>query len=80
MCTGYQVSPVTQITFFDTWLSVSCANLSQASLLSFASADKEYLHKDRDGNLFLYNAEIKEQSLYLSNSTFVICFIYFHSF
>uniref|UniRef100_A0A671YH73 Fibroblast activation protein, alpha n=1 Tax=Sparus aurata TaxID=8175 RepID=A0A671YH73_SPAAU len=33
-------------------------------------SDKEYLHKDRDGNLFLYNAETKQQSLYLSNSTF----------
>uniref|UniRef100_A0A671YNQ6 Fibroblast activation protein, alpha n=1 Tax=Sparus aurata TaxID=8175 RepID=A0A671YNQ6_SPAAU len=39
---------------------------------------KEYLHKDRDGNLFLYNAETKQQSLYLSNSTFVIYIIYFH--
>uniref|UniRef100_A0A671YKD6 Fibroblast activation protein, alpha n=1 Tax=Sparus aurata TaxID=8175 RepID=A0A671YKD6_SPAAU len=41
-------------------------------------SDKEYLHKDRDGNLFLYNAETKQQSLYLSNSTFVIYIIYFH--
>ncbi|TMS06199.1 Prolyl endopeptidase FAP [Larimichthys crocea] len=33
-------------------------------------SDKEYLHKDRDGNVFLYNAETREESLYLSNSTF----------
>uniref|UniRef100_A0A8C4HK73 Fibroblast activation protein, alpha n=1 Tax=Dicentrarchus labrax TaxID=13489 RepID=A0A8C4HK73_DICLA len=33
-------------------------------------SDKEYLHKERDGNVFLHNAETKEESLYLSNSTF----------
>ncbi|TKS67263.1 Prolyl endopeptidase FAP [Collichthys lucidus] len=33
-------------------------------------SDKEYLHKDRDGNVFLHNAETREESLYLSNSTF----------
>uniref|UniRef100_A0A3Q3LE53 Fibroblast activation protein, alpha n=1 Tax=Labrus bergylta TaxID=56723 RepID=A0A3Q3LE53_9LABR len=33
-------------------------------------SDKEYLHKTRDGNVFLHNAETKEESLYLSNSTF----------
>ncbi|XP_058478935.1 dipeptidyl peptidase 4 [Solea solea] len=33
-------------------------------------SDKEYLHKARDGNIFLHNAETKEESLYLSNSTF----------
>uniref|UniRef100_A0A3Q0SVF4 Fibroblast activation protein, alpha n=1 Tax=Amphilophus citrinellus TaxID=61819 RepID=A0A3Q0SVF4_AMPCI len=33
-------------------------------------SDKEYLHKARDGNLFLHNAETMEESLYLSNSTF----------
>lgn len=49
-------------------------------LLSFLSADKEYLHKDRDGNVFLYNAETREESLYLSNSTFVIYrYIYIYS-
>lgn len=48
-------------------------------LLSFMSADKEYLHKTTEGNVFLHNAETKEESLYLSNSTFVI-YIYFHIF
>lgn len=33
-------------------------------------SDKEYLHKTRDGNIFLHNAETNEESLYLSNSTF----------
>ncbi|XP_041662359.1 dipeptidyl peptidase 4 [Cheilinus undulatus] len=33
-------------------------------------SDKEYLHKTRDGNVFLHNAETQEESLYLSNSTF----------
>ncbi|XP_042350467.1 dipeptidyl peptidase 4 [Plectropomus leopardus] len=33
-------------------------------------SDKEYLHKEVDGNIFLHNAETNEQSLYLSNSTF----------
>uniref|UniRef100_A0AAX7V5C6 Uncharacterized protein n=1 Tax=Astatotilapia calliptera TaxID=8154 RepID=A0AAX7V5C6_ASTCA len=28
-------------------------------------SDKEYLHKARDGNVFLHNAETKEESLYL---------------
>ncbi|KAM9851207.1 dipeptidyl peptidase 4 [Aulostomus maculatus] len=32
--------------------------------------DKEYLHKTRDGNIFLHNVEANEESLYLSNSTF----------
>lgn len=33
-------------------------------------SDKEYVHKRSDGNYFLYNAETKEESLYISNSTF----------
>lgn len=33
-------------------------------------SDKEYLHKTRDGNVYLHNAETREKSLYLSNSTF----------
>ncbi|KAM4731901.1 dipeptidyl peptidase 4 isoform 1-T2 [Anableps anableps] len=33
-------------------------------------SDKEYVHKERDGNVFLHNAETKDKSLYLSNSTF----------
>lgn len=33
-------------------------------------SDKEYLHKDTNGNLMLHNAETREESLYLSNSTF----------
>uniref|UniRef100_A0A665UG95 Dipeptidyl peptidase 4-like n=1 Tax=Echeneis naucrates TaxID=173247 RepID=A0A665UG95_ECHNA len=33
-------------------------------------SDKEYLHKTAEGNVFLYNAETNETSLYLSNSTF----------
>ncbi|KAI3356209.1 hypothetical protein L3Q82_017456, partial [Scortum barcoo] len=33
-------------------------------------SDKEYLHKTTEGNVFLHNAETKEESLYLSNSTF----------
>uniref|UniRef100_A0A7N6AHB3 Uncharacterized protein n=1 Tax=Anabas testudineus TaxID=64144 RepID=A0A7N6AHB3_ANATE len=32
--------------------------------------DKEFLHKTRDGNVFLHNVETKEETLYLSNSTF----------
>uniref|UniRef100_A0A4W6FZE0 Fibroblast activation protein, alpha n=1 Tax=Lates calcarifer TaxID=8187 RepID=A0A4W6FZE0_LATCA len=47
--------------------------------LSFLSADKEYLHKTSDGNVFLHNAETNEKSLYLSNSTFVI-YIYIYIF
>uniref|UniRef100_A0A665UG50 Dipeptidyl peptidase 4-like n=1 Tax=Echeneis naucrates TaxID=173247 RepID=A0A665UG50_ECHNA len=39
-------------------------------------SDKEYLHKTAEGNVFLYNAETNETSLYLSNSTFVI-YLYF---
>uniref|UniRef100_A0A7N8XY11 Fibroblast activation protein, alpha n=1 Tax=Mastacembelus armatus TaxID=205130 RepID=A0A7N8XY11_9TELE len=35
-------------------------------------SDKEYLHKTEDANVFLHNAETKEESLYISNSTFVI--------
>ncbi|CAG5865552.1 unnamed protein product [Menidia menidia] len=33
-------------------------------------SDKEYLHKTRDGNVFLHNADTLETSLYLPNSTF----------
>lgn len=44
----------------------------QPCLLSSVSADNEYLHKERDGNVFLHNAATTEESLYLSNSTFVI--------
>uniref|UniRef100_H3DGF4 Fibroblast activation protein, alpha n=1 Tax=Tetraodon nigroviridis TaxID=99883 RepID=H3DGF4_TETNG len=33
-------------------------------------SDREYLHKLRDGNVFLHNAKTGEESLYLSNSTF----------
>uniref|UniRef100_A0A8C7ZC06 Fibroblast activation protein, alpha n=1 Tax=Oryzias sinensis TaxID=183150 RepID=A0A8C7ZC06_9TELE len=35
-------------------------------------SDKEYLHKTTDGNIFLYNAETMKETLFLSNSTFVI--------
>ncbi|XP_066542738.1 dipeptidyl peptidase 4 [Hoplias malabaricus] len=33
-------------------------------------SDKEYLHKSRDGNVYLHNVETATSSLYLSNSTF----------
>ncbi|XP_012729492.2 dipeptidyl peptidase 4 [Fundulus heteroclitus] len=33
-------------------------------------SDKEYVHKESDGNVYLHNAETKNKSLYLSNSTF----------
>ncbi|MEQ2289286.1 hypothetical protein AMECASPLE_031390 [Ameca splendens] len=33
-------------------------------------SDKEYVHKERDGNVYLYNAETMDKTLYLSNSTF----------
>lgn len=40
------------------------------SYYMFWISDKEYLHKARDGNVFLHNAETQEESLYLSNATF----------
>ncbi|XP_061926464.1 dipeptidyl peptidase 4-like [Entelurus aequoreus] len=33
-------------------------------------SDKEYLHKTRDGSIFLHDVEKGEESLYLSNTTF----------
>lgn len=51
-------------------VSFRLAFLSLPSPLSCAQ-DKEYLHKDASGNLMLHNAETREESLYLSNSTFV---------
>ncbi|KAM6986403.1 dipeptidyl peptidase 4 [Aplochiton taeniatus] len=33
-------------------------------------SDNEYLHKTRQGNVVLYNVETKEESQYLSNTTF----------
>ncbi|XP_061548430.1 dipeptidyl peptidase 4 [Phycodurus eques] len=33
-------------------------------------SDNEYLHKTRDGSVFLHNVETNKESLYLSNSTF----------
>lgn len=33
-------------------------------------SDKEYLHKSNDGNYIRHNVETKEESLYISNSTF----------
>ncbi|XP_032423381.1 dipeptidyl peptidase 4 [Xiphophorus hellerii] len=33
-------------------------------------SDKEYVHKERDGNVYLHNAETKDKDLYLSNATF----------
>lgn len=33
-------------------------------------SDTEYLHQSSDGNYIRYNAETKEESLYISNSTF----------
>ncbi|XP_077436943.1 dipeptidyl peptidase 4 isoform X2 [Vanacampus margaritifer] len=33
-------------------------------------SDTEYLHKTRDGNVYRYNAQTEEESLFLSNSTF----------
>lgn len=49
-----------------------CVQITCFCSLFFTSADKEYLHKTKDGNVFLHNVETKEESLYLSNSTFVI--------
>lgn len=44
--------------------------------------DNEYLHKSKDGNVYLHNVETMTSSLYLSNSTFVRChpkiYIRFH--
>uniref|UniRef100_A0A668ARK4 Fibroblast activation protein, alpha n=1 Tax=Myripristis murdjan TaxID=586833 RepID=A0A668ARK4_9TELE len=34
-------------------------------------SDNEYVHKTSEGHVFLHNAETKEESLYLSNSTFL---------
>uniref|UniRef100_A0A673K2N0 Dipeptidyl peptidase 4-like n=1 Tax=Sinocyclocheilus rhinocerous TaxID=307959 RepID=A0A673K2N0_9TELE len=34
-------------------------------------SDNEYLHKTSEGHIYLHNAETKESSVYLSNSTFV---------
>ncbi|KAG1945036.1 dipeptidyl peptidase 4 [Pimephales promelas] len=34
-------------------------------------SDNEYLHKTNEGHIYLHNAETKESSIYLSNSTFV---------
>uniref|UniRef100_A0A672SCD1 Dipeptidyl peptidase 4-like n=1 Tax=Sinocyclocheilus grahami TaxID=75366 RepID=A0A672SCD1_SINGR len=34
-------------------------------------SDYEYLHKTSEGHIYLHNAETKESSVYLSNSTFV---------
>ncbi|XP_026866021.2 dipeptidyl peptidase 4 [Electrophorus electricus] len=33
-------------------------------------SDNEYLHKSKDGSIYLHNVETMESSLYLSNSTF----------
>ncbi|XP_072253206.1 dipeptidyl peptidase 4 [Leuresthes tenuis] len=44
--------------------------ISKRSYNLYWISDKEYLHKTRDGNVFLHNAETLEKSLYLSNSTF----------
>uniref|UniRef100_M4AAQ8 Fibroblast activation protein, alpha n=1 Tax=Xiphophorus maculatus TaxID=8083 RepID=M4AAQ8_XIPMA len=33
-------------------------------------SDKEYVHKETDGNVYLHNAETKDKDLYLSNATF----------
>uniref|UniRef100_A0AAX7UJ42 Uncharacterized protein n=1 Tax=Astatotilapia calliptera TaxID=8154 RepID=A0AAX7UJ42_ASTCA len=38
-------------------------------------SDKEYLHKARDGNVFLHNAETKEESLYLTLFFFLFIII-----
>ena len=74
VCIGYQVSaPVKSCLLFSCFLSISMLFTTHTSLLS---ADKEYLHKERDGNVFLHNAETNEKSLYLSNSTFVIHFFF----
>lgn len=71
ICTGFQVRQRRQ-----------CAGrvtLPVALLIFiFIFTDREYLHKGQDGNVFLHNAETREESLYLSNSTFVRCFSRLH--
>lgn len=39
--------------------------------LCWFPTDNEYLHKRKDGNVYLHNVETMASSLYLSNSTFV---------
>ncbi|XP_034042882.1 dipeptidyl peptidase 4 [Thalassophryne amazonica] len=55
--------PFTLADYFNTSIRWKSYNLLWIS-------DKEYLHKTREGNIFSYNAETKEETLYLSNSTF----------
>lgn len=76
-CIGYQV-PANQS---DPLCCAGCTRIHVAFLTSclFICADKEYLHKDNDGNIVLHNAETREQSLYLSNSTFVIQILFLGS-
>lgn len=69
ICTGYQVSsnqPRSKR------LCEFPPGFLKLAISFFLCADKEYLHKDANGNVMLHNAETKEESLYLSNSTFVI--------
>lgn len=46
--------------------------------LCCSPTDNEYLHKSKDGNVFLHNLETMASSLYLSNSTFVSCLYMIH--
>lgn len=66
VCTGFQVCR---------WSRAGLRGLLLRGFLSlllrFIFADREYLHKEPDGNVFLHNVETKAESLYLSNSTFV---------
>uniref|UniRef100_A0A8B9RD19 Dipeptidyl peptidase 4 n=1 Tax=Astyanax mexicanus TaxID=7994 RepID=A0A8B9RD19_ASTMX len=38
--------------------------------IRYSLTDNEYLHKSKDGNVYLHNVETMTNSLYLSNSTF----------
>ncbi|XP_028991541.1 prolyl endopeptidase FAP isoform X2 [Betta splendens] len=60
---GVDTRPFTFDDYFNDTIRWKAYNLHWIS-------DKEYLHKTKDGDVFLHNAETKEESLYLSNSTF----------
>ncbi|XP_047457847.1 dipeptidyl peptidase 4 [Mugil cephalus] len=60
---GHAKRPFTLVDYFNDTIRWKRYNLYWIS-------DTEYLHKTSDGHIFLHNAETKEESLYLSNSTF----------
>lgn len=68
---GYQVRHLRALHMVRVFFVMTSTSPWLTHSMSHFPTDNEYLHKTNEGHIYLHNAETKESSIYLSNSTFV---------